>query len=249
LSNKPIPPRRSRPIKEWLIAELSLRAYPEVLDLQRKLVDLKTVSRTAPDIMLLVEHPAVFTLGRRGRRTHLLVAEDFLQKRGIEVVHVERGGDITYHGPGQLVGYPIVDLRSKSWGVTDFVELLEELMIRVAADYGVTAVRDIKNRGIWVANHKLGSVGIAIRKEISFHGMAINVNTSLEPFTWINPCGLEGVQATSLKRELGKAIPMEDIRQAACRHTRDIFGVELKRVGLKDLHDQINIPQEPAEND
>ena len=224
------------------MAELSLCAYREVLDLQRKLVDVKTVSRTTPDIMLLVEHPSVFTLGRRGRRTHLLVAEDFLRKRGIEVIHVERGGDITYHGPGQLVGYPIVDLRSKPWGVTGFIELLEELMIRIAADYGVRAVRNIKNRGVWVANRKLGSVGIAIRKEISFHGMALNVNPSLESFTWINPCGLEGVQATSLKRELGNAIPMEDVRQAACRHVRDIFGVELKRVGLKDLHDQINKP-------
>ena len=222
------------------MAELSLCAYREVLDLQRQLVDLKTVSRTTPDIMLLVEHPPVFTLGRRGRRTHLLVAEDFLRKRGIEVIHVERGGDITYHGPGQLVGYPIVDLRSKPWSVTGFIELLEELMIRIAADYGVRAVRNIKNRGVWVANRKLGSVGIAIRKEISFHGMALNVNPSLESFTWINPCGLEGVQATSLKRELGNAIPMEDIRQAACRHVRDIFGVELKRVGLKDLQDRIN---------
>ncbi len=222
------------------MAELSLCAYREVLDLQRKLVDVKTVSRTTPDIMLLVEHPSVFTLGRRGRRTHLLVAEDFLRKRGIEVIHVERGGDITYHGPGQLVGYPIVDLRSKPWGVTGFIELLEELMIRIAADYGVRAVRNIKNRGVWVANRKLGSVGIAIRKEISFHGMALNVNPSLESFTWINPCGLEGVQATSLKRELGNAIPMEDVRQAACRHVRDIFGVELKRVGLKDLQDRIN---------
>ena len=116
-------------------------------------------------------------------------------------------------------------------------------MIRVAADYGVTAVRNTKNRGVWVANRKLGSVGIAIRKEISFHGMAINVNTALEPFTWINPCGLEGVQATSLKRELGNAIPMQDIRQAACRHTRDIFDVELKRVGLKELRDRVLKPK------
>ena len=192
--------------------------------------------------MLLVEHPPVFTLGRQGRRTHLLVAEDFLRKKGIEVVHVERGGDITYHGPGQLVGYPIVDLRSKPWGVTDFIELLEELMIRMAAEFGVTAVRNIKNRGVWVADRKLGSVGIAIRKEISLHGMALNVNPSLEPFSWINPCGLEGVQATSLKRELGNAIPMEDIRQAVGRHTRDIFGVELKRVGLEELKDQISKP-------
>ncbi len=225
------------------MAELSLRSYREILDLQRKLVDAKTVSRTKPDVMLLVEHPAVFTLGRRGVRDHLLVSQEFLNSQGIEIVHAERGGDITYHGPGQLVGYPIVDLRSKSWGVTGFIELLEELMIRIAADYGVTAARNIKNRGVWVANRKLGSVGIAIRKEISFHGMALNVNPSLEPFTWINPCGLEGVQATSLKRELGNAIPMEDIRQAACRHTQDIFGVELKRVGLKDLHDRIRKPK------
>ncbi len=244
-----ISPRIYRASKEWLIAELSLRPYREVLGLQRKLVDVKKVSRTTPDIMLLVEHPPVYTLGRRGRRTHQLVAEDFLRERGIEVVHVERGGDITYHGPGQLVGYAIVDLRSKPWGVTDLIELLEELMIRIAADYGVTAVRNIKNRGVWVDNRKLGSVGIAIRKEISFHGIAINVNTSLEPFTWINPCGLEGIQATSLKRELGNAIPMEDIRQAACRHTQDIFGVELKRVGLKDLHDRISKLREPSEND
>jgi len=210
--------------------------YLEALELQRSLVDAKTAEIVNQDMLLLLEHPPVFTLGRRGNREHLLVAEAFLGSRGIQVCHVERGGDITYHGPGQLVGYPIVDLRAGRWKVVAFVEALEEVMLRTVADWDIIAERNSMNRGVWIGNSKLGSVGIAVRRGISYHGLALNVNTSLEPFAWIHPCGLEGVQATSMEQVLGREIAMEDVRRAAGLHIQEIFGVELERVSLEDIY-------------
>jgi len=210
--------------------------YHEALKLQRALVDAKIAATLSRDILMLLEHPPVFTLGRRGSHEHLLVAEAFLELRGIQVIHVERGGDITYHGPGQLVGYPIVDLREGGWKVIDFVGALEEVMIRTVADWGIRAVRNPTNRGIWVGMSKIGSLGIAVRRGISFHGFALNVNTWLEPFSWIHPCGLEGVRVTSMKQVLGKEIPIKEIRCAVGLHIQEIFGVELEQVSLEDIY-------------
>jgi lipoate-protein ligase B len=222
--------------KTWLQVAVPPMDYLHVLELQHSLVDAKTTSILSQGVLLLLEHPPVFTLGRRGNREHLLVAEAFLGSRGIQVCHVERGGDVTYHGPGQLVGYPIVDLRAAHWKIIDFVKALEEVMIQTVADWGIMAERNSINRGVWVGKNKLGSIGIAIRRGVSYHGFALNVNTSLKPFTWINPCGLEGVQVTSMKRELGGEVPMEDVQCAAALHIQDIFGVELERVSLEDIH-------------
>lgn len=210
--------------------------YQEALDLQRALVDAKITATVSQDILLLLEHPPVFTLGRRGGHEHLLVAEAFLESRGIQVVHVERGGDITYHAPGQLIGYPVVDLRKGGWRVVDFVGALEDVMIRTLADWGITAGRNPMNRGVWVRTSKIGSLGIAVRRGVSFHGFALNVNISLGPFSWIHPCGLEGVHMTSMKRVLGKETPMEDVRCAIGLHIQEIFGVEMDQVSLDEIH-------------
>jgi len=210
--------------------------YQEALDLQRALVDAKITARLSRDILMLLEHPPVFTLGRRGGHDHLLVAKVFLKSRGIQVIHVERGGDITYHGPGQLVCYPIVDLRKGGWKVVDFVGALEDVMIRTVADWGIRAGRNPMNRGVWVGMSKIGSLGIAVRRGVSFHGFALNVNTWLEPFGWIHPCGLEGVHMTSMKRLLGKEIAMEDVRCAIGLHIQERFGVDMDQVSLEDIH-------------
>ncbi len=232
LLSRAFPPRDRR----WIQVVVPRMDYLEALELQHSLVDAKTSAILSREVLLLLEHPPVFTLGRRGNREHLLVAEGFLGSRGIQVCHVERGGDVTYHGPGQLVGYPIVDLRATHWKVIDFVKALEEVMIRTVADWGITAERNSINRGVWVGKNKLGSIGIAIRRGVSYHGFALNVNTSLEPFTWIHPCGLEGVQVTSMKRELGREVPMEDVQRANALHIQEIFGVELERVSLEDIY-------------
>jgi len=220
----------------WLCVDIPLMDYKEVLDLQRSLVDAKTSEIIGRDLILFLEHPPVFTLGRRGGREHLLVDDATLGMRGIEVFHVERGGDITYHGPGQLVAYPVVDLKRRRLKVVEFVETLEEVMIRVAADWGIVAGRNPKNRGVWIGNKKLGSIGIAVRHGVSFHGIALNVNTSMAPFSWINPCGLTGVEMTSMKQALGREIVMGEVRSAAGLHIREIFGVELEQVGVDHIH-------------
>jgi lipoate-protein ligase B len=187
------------------------------------------------NIILLLEHPPVFTLGRRGGLKSQKVSKSFLESQGIPIIQVERGGDITYHGPGQLVVYPIVDLRASGWSVVQFVEALEEVMIRTLMDWGIKAERNPKNRGVWVDTSKIGSVGIAVRRSISFHGLALNVNTELEPFSWVHPCGLQGVCMTSMKEILGKEIAMEDVRRVAATHIQEIFHVQMEPKTLDEI--------------
>jgi lipoate-protein ligase B len=209
-----------------ICADFSTIGYKEAWELQLDLVAARKAGHVS-DVILLVEHPPVFTLGRRGGRENLAVSEEFLKERGIPIVHVERGGNITYHGPGQLVGYPIMDLHAAGLSVTDYVGSLEDVMIRTAAHWGVRAGRNRLNRGIWVGNSKLGSIGIAIRRGISFHGFAFNVNLSLEPFSWINPCGLQGIGVTSMELELGHELPMNEVREQLRCNFEAVFGVEL----------------------
>lgn len=221
--------------KQWLLIELPATEYTEAWDLQNNLVGARKDGVIDKDIVLLLEHPPVFTLGRRGGLKNLTVSEDFLNKAGIPVVHVERGGDITFHGPGQVIMYPIIDIRAARLGVIDYVGLLEEVMIRTASDWGIEAGRNSLNRGVWVGNNKLGSIGLAIRKGISFHGMAFNVNLSLEPFGWINPCGLHNIGITSMERELSRKVSMDKVREAIKRHVEAIFSVELVMTDLTQI--------------
>jgi len=233
-------PKRNSPLPHlvqriWLCVDLPTMDYKEAWDLQAKIVAARKDRIIDTDIVLFLEHPPVFTLGRRGGLNNLTVSESFLEKAGISVIQVERGGDITFHGPGQLVIYPIIDLRAARLGVADYVTALEEVMIRTAADWGIQADRNPRNRGVWVGNNKLGSIGVAIRRGVSFHGLALNVNTSLKPFSWINPCGLEDAEITSLKRELSRKVSLSQVREAARHHMEDVFGVKLVTKHLAEL--------------
>lgn len=216
------------------ICHLGLTDYRTARDLQLELVDGRLSGERA-DTVLVTEHPPVFTLGRRGNREHLSVSESFLAGRGIEVVHIERGGDITYHGPGQLVVYPVIHLRSNRLSVTDYVTRLEELMLRIADDCGVTARRDPRGHGIWCNGKKLGSIGIAVRHGVAFHGLALNINLSLLPFSWINPCGLCGVKMTSLAEATGRGIAVGEAAQCLPGHLQELFGGPISRVGREKL--------------
>ncbi|MBW2249680.1 MAG: lipoyl(octanoyl) transferase LipB [Deltaproteobacteria bacterium] len=188
------------------------------------------------NIILILEHPPVFTLGRRGGLENLCVSESFLEKSKIPVIHVERGGDITFHGPGQIVVYPIINLEKARLAVTDYVSNLEEVMIQTAKKSGVQAQRSSLNRGIWVGKKKLGSIGIAVRRGISFHGMALNVNLPLEPFNWINPCGLQNIKMTSIQQELSHPVSMPHVRQTIKQHFESVFGIELAATDIKELY-------------
>ncbi|MEA1967727.1 MAG: lipoyl(octanoyl) transferase LipB [Thermodesulfobacteriota bacterium] len=184
--------------------DLKLTDYKKAFDFQKKIVSEKIDKTRDKDIILLLEHPAVFTLGKRGGRENLVKSEEFLKSKNIPIVQTERGGNITFHGPGQIVVYPIIDLNRAKIGVADFVYFLENIMIATALDFNVKAVRDKRNHGIWVKENKIGSVGLSIKRGISFHGLALNVNLDLEPFSWINPCGMPGIFMTSLAKEIKK---------------------------------------------
>lgn len=219
----------------WWCVELSSIDYREAHQLQIELVAARKSGQIAENVLLLLEHPSVFTLGRRGGRDNLRVSESFLEESGIPLIHIERGGDITYHGPGQLIGYPIIDLHAAKSTITDYVGRLEEVLIRTAADFGVVGERNPRNRGVWVGNRKLASLGIAVRRGITFHGFALNVNVGLDPFGWIHPCGLHGVGITSLERELQRQVPLNQVRKILKTHVRSVFDTDLSPLALAQL--------------
>lgn len=219
----------------WHVVDLGRVPYRDAWELQLQLIRGRDSGRLEQDVVLMVEHPPVFTLGKRGGRENLLVSEELLEQSGIPIVQVERGGNITYHGPGQLVVYPIVHLPGLGIGVVDMVDRLEEVMIRICNAWSISAQRNPLNRGVWVGKKKIGAIGIAVRKGISFHGMALNVNTDLRPFCWIQPCGLAGVAVTSMKAETGREIPMPEVRRALAEHLQAVFGVGLTPVDPDQL--------------
>ena len=228
---------------EWLAIELPLTDYTEAQTLQTRCVAAKGGGRLMQDLMFLLEHPAVFTLGRNGGRENLMVSDTFLAEAGVGVVPSERGGNITYHGPGQVVGYPVIDLFRARLAVGDYVAALEALMIAVAREWGVDAVRDSRNPGVWVDGAKAGSIGLCLRRGVTFHGFALNVNNDLTPFDWIHPCGLADVPMTSLRKVSGRRIPMEALRQTVWRKVSEIFDVVVRPFAPEGLADFLPPPE------
>jgi lipoate-protein ligase B len=222
----------------WAV-NLGLVEYNRAWELQSEIVAAKVNGAIEKDIVLFLEHPSTFTLGRRGGRDYLQVGESFLQQAGISLVQVERGGYITYHGPGQLVVYPIVDLEARRIGVTDYVAALEEIMLLTVRSWGLNAQRNSANAGIWMGNHKMGSIGIALRKGVSFHGLSLNVNVDLTPFSWIQPCGLAGVSMTSVKQELGKEISMAVAARELKKNFKTILKLDLQEISYADLQQRL----------
>lgn len=225
--------------KKWICVDLPPAEYAEMLDLQRRLISAKNNTIIDPDIVLILEHLPVFTIGCRSGLANLNVSEDFLAQKKIKIVPSERGGDITFHAPGQLVVYPIVNLLKSELKVLDYVTGLEEIMLRVVGDWGIKAERNPANRGIWVNGSKLGSIGIAVRRGVAFHGWALNVNPVLEPFEWINPCGIRDCGVTSMARELSQNISVHQVRKAVKRHLKDVFGVTLVSTGISEIQELI----------
>lgn len=221
------------------LLELPVTPYGPVHDLQLAVVKARHAGCLSHDVVMMLEHASVFTLGRRGGDANLLVSEKFLSARAIDLLPIERGGDITYHGPGQLVVYVLADLKGLGMGVTDFVGRLEMAMVQTVAHWGVKAKGDKANRGVWVGRRKLGSVGITVRRGISFHGLALNISTDLQPFQWINPCGLEGCEMTSLEKEVKRAVEMAAVREVMARHLSKLFEMELAPIGMAELEAQL----------
>jgi len=196
--------------------------YAAGLELQERLVADRQAGRV-PDTLLLLEHDPVFTLGRNARAEHVLFPADALRARGFDVFETGRGGDVTYHGPGQVVGYPILDLAPDRCDVHRYVRDLEEVMIRACADYGVAAGRVAGLTGTWVGEEKIGAIGVRIARWVTSHGFAFNVANDLRPFQMIVPCGIRGRGVTSLERLLGRVVPMADAEARLARHFAAVF--------------------------
>jgi lipoyl(octanoyl) transferase len=197
--------------------------YGEALDLQKALVEERRAG-SVPDLLLLLQHPPVITLGvRRDSRSHVIASDGQLAMRGVEVHEAGRGGDVTYHGPGQIVGYPILDLRPDRCDVHRYVRDLEEVMIRVCADYGVAAHRVDGLTGAWVGTAKIGAIGVRISRWITSHGFAFNVNTRLEDFQLIVPCGIADRGVTSLRQLLAKELSIEEVEGRFIRRFAEVF--------------------------
>jgi lipoyl(octanoyl) transferase len=206
------------------VRRLGVVPYTDALALQRALVEERRSDR-APDTLLLLQHPPVITLGVRGDggRSHIIASRDRLIELGIEVSESGRGGDVTYHGPGQIVGYPIVDLRPDRCDVHRYVRDLEEVMIRTCAEYGVRARRIEGLTGAWVDSEKIGAIGVRISRWITSHGFAFNVSTDLDHFDLIVPCGISDYGVTSLERLLDRKVASADVEDVLSRHFASVF--------------------------
>jgi len=211
------------------VRQLDLRrpglvSYQDALTLQRALVEDRRAGRI-PDTLLLLQHPPVITLGVKGDggRSNVIADPARLSQLGIEISETGRGGDVTYHGPGQVVGYPILDLRPDRCDVHRYVRDLEEVMIRVCGEFGVTAGRVAGLTGTWIEGAKIGAIGIHISRWITSHGFAFNVSTNLEHFNLIVPCGISGRGVTSLDRATGQTIPIHAVEDAIVRHFCRVF--------------------------
>jgi lipoyl(octanoyl) transferase len=210
------------------VRRLGLVPYDEALQIQRALVEERKADRI-PDRLLLLQHPAVITVGVKGDggRSHILATAERLAELGIAVSETGRGGDVTYHGPGQIVGYPILDLRPDRCDVHRYVRDLEEVMIRVCGDYGIAAGRIAGLTGAWVGSDKIGAIGVRISRWITSHGFAFNVSTNLQHFGLIVPCGIADRGVTSLERIGGRRIPVEEVEDRFVAHFAAVFEREI----------------------
>ena len=205
----------------WLV-DLGRVEYGAAFALQRQLAAARDAGRI-PDVLLLVEHPPVITLGRRGSRQHIYADERALARCGITVHETNRGGLVTYHGPGQIVGYPITRLRQIAGDAPTYVRKLEETIIRTLADFGIAAERDAQNRGVFTRRSKIAAIGVAVTHGVTMHGFALNVRPDLAHFELINPCGLEHRGVTSMERQLGLAVEPSDVVRSLTFHFARVF--------------------------
>lgn len=207
--------------ESWLL-DLGICDFARTLNLQRKIHQLR-VNNKIPDTMILVEHPPVITFGKSGDSTNLLVSSGDLAKKRIKVFHIERGGDVTFHGPGQLVGYPIFHIKDALAGIKGTIKKLESALILTLRDFMIKATVKPKLVGVWVNDDKIASIGIAVKKWVTFHGFALNVATDLSNFDFIRPCGLTGVRMTSMEKILGKKVNLGKVKESTKLKFEKVF--------------------------
>jgi lipoyl(octanoyl) transferase len=236
----------------WL-TDLGVVSYADALELQRAVARARIAGTVPEDVLLLLEHPPVVTLGRSTKLAHLTTSPELLRARGVELFDIERGGDVTFHGPGQLVGYPIVNLRRHRQDLHWYLRQVEEALIRAMAELGLPCERSAGYTGVWTrgvaAAHtprKLASIGVHARDWVTWHGFALNVATDLAYFDLIVPCGIAGVEMTSVARELGDAASMERVREAVARAFGEVFALDPVERTPAELTARIDAPATDA---
>jgi lipoyl(octanoyl) transferase len=228
-------------MKECLVVDLGLMEYGAASELQRRTVAARKAG-AVPDLLLLCEHPHVITLGRNGKLGNLRASDHVLRQMGVSFSETDRGGDITYHGPGQLVGYPIVNLADIRRDVAWYMRSLEEAMIRATAEFGIASRRVAGRTGVWVDTptesgdeEKLAAIGVHLSRWVTSHGFAYNVSTDLRYFDLIVPCGIAGKRATSLEKLLGRSVKMEEISPRIATHLGELLELDLRPAHRDDL--------------
>ena len=201
--------------------------YQEAYELQKELLEERVKGQIA-DTLLLLEHPPTITVGKAGKLENVLVSPAELAGAGVSLILTDRGGDVTYHGPGQIVGYPILDLRERNRDAHQYVHNLEEVLIRTLSDYGIESERDPGHAGVWVNDEEVAALGLSIHRWITMHGFALNVNTDLNHFSLINPCGFTSKTANSMACLLGYELPIGEVTERLLSHFAEVFEVELK---------------------
>lgn len=208
------------------LVNLGQMDYEEALDLQFKLLK-KRQDGVIDDTLLIVEHPPVITLGKNAKRENVLFSDEYLKDHHVDLVEINRGGDVTYHGPGQIVGYAIINIKEKKMGIKDFVYKLEQIFIDLLKDkYDIEAERDDINNGVWHKDAKLTAVGLAVKRWVTMHGFAFNVNTNLDFFKLIVPCGIVGREATNVEKITGQTIDIEDVKKQVVDYFSKEFGYD-----------------------
>jgi len=210
------------------VYQLGLIGYSQAYHLQRELL-CQRVNDEITDTLLLLEHPPTITIGKSGKLENVLASQAQLAREGVSLFFVDRGGDVTYHGPGQLVAYPIIDLRNRGRDVYKYVRDLEEVIIRTLNDFGINARRDRNHAGVWVRGKEVAAIGLGISRWVSMHGFALNVNMDLEPFSLINPCGFCDRKATSISNLLSQDIPIETVAERLLIHFSQVFDSRMER--------------------
>jgi lipoyl(octanoyl) transferase len=239
-------------MKKVLHVELGRMDYQACWDLQKQVQQKIMLEKRAkqlgemnederlPDVLFFVEHPHVYTLGKSGDENHLLANDAFLKQIEATYVPIDRGGDITYHGPGQLVGYPILDLDRYFTDLHKYLRYLEEVMIQVCADYGYEAGRKEKLTGTWVGEEKICAMGVKCSRWVTLHGFALNMNTDLNYFNYIVPCGITDKGVTSLQKLIGKPVDEQEVKEKVLSQFAGLFEVEIEKITLDELLNRIH---------
>lgn len=210
-------------------SDLGFVDYKKTWDFQKELLNERK-NNLIDDTLLLLEHPHTYTLGKTANKNNLIGSEDFLTKKSISIFEIDRGGDITYHGPGQLVGYPIINLTDWQQDTHKYLRALEEAIIKTIAEFGITGERNDKFTGVWINERKIAAIGIKVSRWITMHGFALNCNTDLSFYDGIIPCGIKDKAVTSIEKEIGQKISMNDLKEKFVKHFVEVFNyTEIKK--------------------